>query len=81
MDSLSYRLGHHVGVFVVQARKTLRAVHPVVSEDETVAEVAVSLKELDATPAMVRKGINLNDWYARNVTPATPDADVGAQCC
>jgi hypothetical protein len=72
MHSLSYRFGHHLGVFVVQARKALRAmdVQPVDEDDQS--EQTVSLKDLAEVPAMVRKGINLNHWYDKNVAASKP---------
>ncbi|WP_426139231.1 hypothetical protein [Pseudomonas sp. DWP3-1-2] len=72
MHSLSYRFGHHLGVFVVQARKALRTmdVQPVDEDDQP--EQTVSLKNLAEVPAMVRKGINLNHWYDKNVVASKP---------
>lgn len=71
MHSLSYRLGHQFGTLVVKARTALITAmldHP--NEDEPLTPL--SLKELSDTPAMVRKGVSLNEWYAKNVTCAPP---------
>ena len=75
MHSLSYRLGHQFGTLVVRARAALITAmldHPNENEDEDEPLTPLSLKELSDTPAMVRKGVSLNEWCAKNVTCAPP---------
>lgn len=72
MHSLSYRFGHHLGVFVVQARKAFRNVDIQPAQENDQPEPVASLKDLIEVPAMVRKGINLNHWYAANVIYPKP---------
>lgn len=72
MHSLSYRVGHHIGVFVVQARKALRTMDVQPADEGEQPEKPFSLKELTDVPAIARKGVSLSDWYDRNVTCPSP---------
>jgi hypothetical protein len=67
MSTLSYQLGYRLGTLVAQVK---RGMHSSMTEQTSVLDTAQPHHE-DAqaqTPAMVRRGVDLNDWYGRNVT-------------
>lgn len=72
MSTLSYRFGYCLGAIAHRAVATLTSLGNLPAETKT--QPAPSLLELCRTPSLVRKGVDLSQWYANNVSICAPNA-------
>jgi hypothetical protein len=72
MSTFTYELGYALGVFVREFWSTLQMHHCSSSQepDDEKWPLVPTQQELDTVPAIVRKGVDLKQWYDLNVREA-----------
>jgi hypothetical protein len=72
MSTLSYQFGYCLGVIAHQTITTLRSLQQQPNKQDK--RLAPDMLEICRTPSLTRTGVNLNQWYEKNVSICAPSA-------
>lgn len=72
MSTFSYQFGYFLGAITRQTFTALRSLHQQPNKQDE--RLAPDMLEICRTPSLTRTGVNLNQWYEKNVSTCAPSA-------